>query len=65
MAPEGSKIHFVQTVMLHIKLKVMKSRIQSCKHFAPGGGGGGGGGALRGWEWGALEGMRWHAIDLL
>ena len=23
-------------VMLHIKLKVMKSRIQWCKHFAPG-----------------------------
>ena len=30
------KIHFVQTVMLHIKSKVMKSRIQWCKMFALG-----------------------------
>ena len=33
--PEGSRIHFVRTVMLHIKSKVMKSKIQWCKHFAP------------------------------
>ena len=32
--PEGSKIHFVQTYMLHIKSKVMKSRIRLCKKFA-------------------------------
>ena len=34
--PEGSKIHFVQIVMLHIKSKVMKSRIQWCTNFTPG-----------------------------
>ena len=34
--PKGSKIHFVQTVMLHIKSKVMKSRIQWCKNVSPG-----------------------------
>ena len=45
--PEGSKIHFVQKVMLHIKSKVMKSRIQWCKHFSPG------------HVWGPLEAKKW------
>ena len=34
--PKESKTHFVQTVMLHIKSKVMKSRIQRCKTFTLG-----------------------------
>ena len=32
---DGSK-SILYIVMLHIKLKVMKSRIQWCKNFAPG-----------------------------
>ena len=35
VAPKGSK-SILYKVMLHIKSKVMKSRIQWCKNFAPG-----------------------------
>ena len=36
MAPKGPKNLFcTNIVMLHIKSKVMKSKIQWCKHFAP------------------------------
>ena len=47
MPTEGSKIHFVQTAMLHSKSKVMKNRIQWCKTFVSGGGGGMSGGHQR------------------
>ena len=32
----GGGAGYTNIVMLHIKSKVMKSRIQWCKHFAPG-----------------------------
>ena len=36
MAPLGQNQFCTNIVMLHIKSKVMKSRIQWCKNFAPG-----------------------------
>ena len=36
VAPMGQNQFYTNTVMLHIKSKVMKSRIQWCKNFAPG-----------------------------
>ena len=36
VAPMGQNPFCTNIVMLHIKLKVMKSKIQWCKNFAPG-----------------------------
>ena len=35
MAPKGPKSILYNIVTLHIKLKIMKSRIQWCNNFAP------------------------------